>query len=212
VVGLLGGRRLPSVVVAAWFAMDDFEAHRAGALPWVPLQRPSSAQLADTQNFLGFDEFYRRFVPSLVAFLVWQGARFVEAADIVQEIMCRVCQEWAKINQPMTWARTAASQELARRIASLEDDTDRQLFARNSLVPESFDGEIWGSRHEVLRMLDRLSSRQRQVMAWTLEGYSPAEIASELHLDFDVVRANLAQARRTLGTTAASSRTNDEQY
>jgi hypothetical protein len=40
--------------------------------------------------------------------------------------------------------------------------------------------ETWEQQHEVLPVLDRLSPRQRQVMAWTLQCYTPAEIATEL--------------------------------
>jgi DNA-directed RNA polymerase specialized sigma24 family protein len=206
-VSWLRSRRLTSAVIAAWFTMDDFDAQRSGAaVPGVPLQRPGSAQPADTNDFSDFDEFYRRSVPSLVAFLVWQGTQLVEAANIVQDTMSKACQEWPRIDQPMAWARTAASRKLARCIASIDNDTDGQLLAYNSLVPGSFDREIWERPHEVLRMLDRLSSRQRQMIAWTLEGYSPTEIASELHLGLDAVRVNLAQARRILGNYLGTTR------
>ncbi|MGH3669410.1 MAG: hypothetical protein ACRDSH_02065, partial [Pseudonocardiaceae bacterium] len=121
--------------------MDDFDAQRSGAaIHRIPFPRPGSAQPADKNNF---DKFYRSFVPSLTAFLVWQGAQLVEAADIVQETMSRACQEWSGIDRPMVWARTAASRILARRIASIENDTEEQLLACNSLLSASFDMEVW---------------------------------------------------------------------
>lgn len=105
---------------------------------------------------------------------------------------------WSKIDHPKAWARTMASRKLARHIASTEEDPVEHPLQRNSLVPVSIDVGTWQQRHPVVAVLNRLSPRQRQVMAWTLDGYAPAEIASELQISFQAVRANLAQARRTL--------------
>ncbi|WP_331767827.1 sigma factor-like helix-turn-helix DNA-binding protein [Embleya sp. NBC_00896] len=46
--------------------------------------------------------------------------------------------------------------------------------------------------------LERLATppRQRQVLAWTLAGFTPSEIAQELGLTSDAVRANLMKGRR----------------
>ncbi|MDQ2879792.1 MAG: RNA polymerase sigma factor [Actinomycetota bacterium] len=180
--------------------MDDFDLPRSDVpLPRDPLPRPVLAQpLADTENFADFNEFYRRSVPILVVFLVWQGARLDDATDIAQETMTTAYRWWSKIDHPKAWARTMASRKLARHIASIDENPVEQLHQRNSLVPVSIDVGTWEQRHPVLAVLDRLSPRQRQVMAWTLDGYAPAEIASELQISFQTVRASLTQARRTL--------------
>ncbi len=180
--------------------MDDFDLSRPDVPPpRDPLSRPEHAQpLADTESFADFNEFYRRSVPILVAFLMWQGARLDDATDIAQETMTTAYRRWSKIDHPKAWARTMASRKLARHIASLQDDPVEQLPQRNSLLPVSIDVGTWEQRHPVLAVLDHLSPRQRQVMAWALDGYAPAEIASELQISFQTVRANLTQGRRTL--------------
>jgi RNA polymerase sigma-70 factor (ECF subfamily) len=62
------------------------------------------------------------------------------------------------------------------------------------------DVVAWEQNHDVLRMLDRLPARQRQVLAWTVDGYAPAEIAAELQMTPEAVRASLLKARRALAT------------
>jgi RNA polymerase sigma factor (sigma-70 family) len=188
--------------------MDDLDPPRPDAAPsHDSLSRPKLAQPSDdTENFTGFNEFYRRFVSTLVVFLMWQGARLADATDIAQKTMTRVYQWWSEIDRPKAWARTAASRKLARHFASIEEDPVEQLPEHNSLLPISIDVGTWEARHEILAVLNRLSSQQRQVMAWTLEGYAPAEIASELRISFQTVRANLIQARRTLAAYLGTMR------
>ena len=50
----------------------------------------------------------------------------------------------------------------------------------------------------ILEILRLLPDRQRQVMAWTYDGYTPAEIATFLSLDSGVVRASFHKARAAL--------------
>jgi RNA polymerase sigma-70 factor (ECF subfamily) len=76
---------------------------------------------------------------------------------------------------------------------------DEDLVAE---VPEPLltftDVADWEQRHDILRILDALPLRQRQVLAWTLDGHTPAEIAVELQLPSETVRANLYKARRAV--------------
>jgi RNA polymerase sigma-70 factor (ECF subfamily) len=64
--------------------------------------------------------------------------------------------------------------------------------------------ETWEQQHEVLPVLDRLSPRQRQVMAWTLQCYTPTEIATELRTNAGASRAGLMKARRALAAHLAT--------
>lgn len=191
-------------------AVDDIDAQRPGtAVPRDPPQRPALAQpSANTDNIAAFSEFYREFVPTLVAFLVWQGARLPDAAEIVQETMIKAYQCWSEIRQPQAWARTVAYRALIRRTTSIKENPVEHVPEPSPLLPSSTDVETWEQRHDVLQALDRLPPRQREVMAWTLDGYTPSEIATELEITAETVRANLMKARRAL--TAYLSTTRDE--
>ena len=128
--------------------MDDREA----------FLRPSS--LSPVPRVEGFSEFYRRFVPSLVAFLMWQGARLPEAADVAQESMIQAYRYWSTIDHPQAWVRRVASRMLARRIATVEEPVER-VGERTALLPASTNVTAWEQRHDVLRALSHLPPRQR---------------------------------------------------
>lgn len=71
-------------------------------------------------------------------------------------------------------------------------------FLECSLLLSATNVEAWEQRHEILRLLAGLPPRQRQVLAWTLDGYTPAEIAEVLAITPEAVRASLMKARRAL--------------
>jgi RNA polymerase sigma-70 factor (ECF subfamily) len=58
--------------------------------------------------------------------------------------------------------------------------------------------ELRDEAQAVLAALADLPPKQRQVMAWSIDGFSPAEIASALGVDPAAVRQNLAKARKNL--------------
>lgn len=179
--------------------MDDHDPRPAGAaIPRDPPGWPAAAPPPDSPGTdAAFSDFYRQFVPTLAAFLVWQGARLDVAADIAQDTMIKAYQRWSEIHSPKAWARTVASQAFVRHIACPEDPSPDPP-EHSSLLPAATNVEAWEQRHEVLRLLDRLPPRQRQVLAWTLACYTPAEIADELGITPEAVRASLMKARRAL--------------
>ncbi|HEV7452669.1 MAG TPA: sigma-70 family RNA polymerase sigma factor [Pseudonocardiaceae bacterium] len=172
------------------------------------LHSPDAANTGDGSGFdgSGFCEFYREFLPNLVGFLMFQGASRPDAAEVAQDTMTKAYQRWSEIDNPKAWARTVASRAWVRRITSNKEDLVEHLPELNPLLPPSIDAERWEQQHEVLRVLDRLPPRQREVMAWTLESYTPAEIAVELKITAEAVRANLMKARRTLAEYLSTPR------
>lgn len=146
----------------------------------------------------GFVAFYRQAVPRLVAFLRWQGASFPDAAECVQEALTQALPRWGTIRCPHAWCRRVASRLYARRVASLEEPVEDVEAVGSPLLAPRTDLAAAEQRHSVLRVLDRLPSRQRQVMAWTYDGATPSEIATELQITPDAVRSNLKKARATL--------------
>jgi RNA polymerase sigma factor (sigma-70 family) len=165
------------------------------------LRRSPLSPLPDVE---GFSEFYRQFVPSLVAFLMWQGASLPDAADVAQETMIQAYRHWSMIDHPQAWVRRVASRMLTRRAATIAEPVE-QIGQRTALLPAPTNVTMWEQRHDVLRALSRLPSRQRQVMAWTLDGYRPSEIAEELRITPEAVRSNLKKARRALTAYLAES-------
>jgi RNA polymerase sigma-70 factor (ECF subfamily) len=140
--------------------------------------------------------FYREFIADLVAFLVWQGARLADAVELAQEAMIEAHRGWSVIKHPRAWTKRVASRKYARLIARTEEPLEHVNLSL--LLPPTLDIPEWEERHEVLRLLKLLPPRQRQVMAWTYDGYSPSEIAAELNISSEAVRTNLTRARRTL--------------
>jgi RNA polymerase sigma factor (sigma-70 family) len=192
-------------------AMDD-DAKRAAPTPARSRKPPTEVahpQAQPTQATTAFSAFYQEFVPTLVAFLLWQGARLHDAADIAQDTMDQAYQYWERIENPHAWVRTVASRAYARRIASIDVENPVAEVPEASLLPSRVDVAAFEERHVVLRLLALLPPRQRQVMAWTYDGYKPAEIAKELQIQPEAVRSTLRKARRTLARHLAVAKKAD---
>jgi RNA polymerase sigma-70 factor (ECF subfamily) len=145
-----------------------------------------------------FAGFYREFVPVLVGFLVWQGASAAVAADLAQETMIEAYRQWPRVQHPRAWTRRVASRSLVRHVARVEEAPVGTVPEAGALVRSPDELAEWENRHEILRLLACLPPRQRQVLAWSVDGHTPAEIAEELGIDPATVRANLLKARRTV--------------
>jgi len=146
-----------------------------------------------------FVAFYKKAAPRLVAFLRCQGASLPDAAECVQEALTQALPpRWATIKYPHAWCRRVASRLYARRVGRLEDPVEDAEAAGSPLLAPGTDLEAFEQQHSVLRLLDRLPARQRQVMAWTYDGATPSEIATELQITPEAVRSNLKKARTAL--------------
>jgi RNA polymerase sigma-70 factor (ECF subfamily) len=181
--------------------MNNFDSPATRVSP--PCDLPSqrgltSPRVVDTEACADFGEFYRAFVPTLVVFLLWEGARLAVAADITQQTMAKACQRWSQVDDPPRWARTIASRKLARRIARIDNQDAEQFGEPPTLVSASVDVHAWHQQHDILTMLEVLSPRQRQVIAWILSGYSTAEIAGQLHITVAAVQEIRNKARGAL--------------
>ncbi|MFD0205291.1 MULTISPECIES: RNA polymerase sigma factor [Saccharothrix] len=158
---------------------------------------PGQAGRARAGHEVAFTDFYRATTPSLVAFLVVRGARLADAADVAQETMAAAYRRRHDLDHPRAWAFRVASRALARRLASAREEPVAEPPEPSPLLrPTAI--ENWERHHDVARAVTRLPERQRQVMAWTLAGSTPAEIAAELGLRADTVRSTLLKARRAL--------------
>ncbi|MFC8704878.1 RNA polymerase sigma factor [Streptomyces anulatus] len=145
-----------------------------------------------------FSSFYRATVRSLVGFLVNQGANVHVAADIAQDTMLSAYERWDTIDHPRAWVHTVASHALLRRIASCEEEPVEQVPEPTSLLVSPDAIGAWEARHDLLPLLRSLPPRQRQVLAWSLSGFTPGDIAEQLGMNDDAVRASLYKARRAV--------------
>ncbi|WP_159001185.1 sigma-70 family RNA polymerase sigma factor [Streptomyces sp. SBT349] len=143
-----------------------------------------------------FSEFYRDNIRKLIGFLLNHGAKLPVAADIAQDAMAALYRRWSEIRNPWPWVCTVASRALVRKISEVREDPFEDVPESTSLLPQPDTISEWETQHDVGQMLQRLPPRQRQMLAWTLAGYQPAEIAEQLRMTPEAVRASLMKARR----------------
>jgi RNA polymerase sigma factor (sigma-70 family) len=154
----------------------------------------------DRAHDAAFAEFYMEFMPVLVRFLRWHGVPLADASEIAQDTMAQLYQHWPAVHTPSAWARRVASRRWGRQIADghgehlVDDVTLDQAATPRLLTADNI--RAFEQHHDVLRLLDTLPPRQRQILAWTYDGYTPTQIAEELQLTPETVRANLYKARR----------------
>lgn len=160
--------------------------------PSPPGQRHRARQQTDNE----FSAFYRETVRPLTGFLINHGAAVQVAADIAQEIMTDAYRNWDRITHPKAWVHKAASRALVRKVVSVEEPVG-DVAEPTSLVPRPDAIAEWEAQHDALPLLRSLPMKQSQVMAWTLAGFTPTDIADHLGLPAENVRANLKKARRT---------------
>lgn len=132
----------------------------------------------------------------LIGFLHLQGAEHSDAIDIAHDTLDLAYEHWATIRNPRAWAFTTAIRALRRRQATLKRLTTE---LPETLCPTS-SRETSHSEylHDIVQVLGTLPDQQRQVMAWSLYGHTPADIAEALELNPDTVRSNLRHARQTV--------------
>jgi RNA polymerase sigma factor (sigma-70 family) len=154
-----------------------------------------------TQNpAVDFASFYMSEMPALVAFTMRLGADLNEAHDIAQEAFVNAFPRWLNIAHPRAYLRTSASREFIRRSCnairekSVADVPDMLAMPDLSVAKVEFrDQEV-----RVFQAITGLPERQRQVIAWTLDGFTPAEISAILGVSAGAVRGSLLKARREL--------------
>ncbi|MGW0711017.1 RNA polymerase sigma factor [Streptomyces sp. NPDC002643] len=145
-----------------------------------------------------FSAFYRETVRGLVGFLVNHGASLPDAADIAQDTMARAYRRWTGLRTPRAWVHKVASRAYIRHVVEVrEEPVDPPPQQPSPLLRRDAVAD-WEACHDVLRQVRRLPHRQRQVLAWTISEFTPTEIAEELGMTPEAVRASLRKARRAI--------------
>jgi RNA polymerase sigma factor (sigma-70 family) len=147
---------------------------------------------------LEFTMFYTGDMPNLVGFLIVQGARPGVAADLAQDTMTEAYRRWDTIDAPRAWVRTVASRKWWRHAEHAQGEIPQNELPETRALLSAEESVEIENRHTFLAMVRRLPLNQRQVMAWTYDGYQPTEIAALLGKDPATVRATLRDARAAL--------------
>lgn len=149
-----------------------------------------------------FSEFYVAQMPRLIGFVMTLGADAQSATDIAQESMVTTWRYWDGIDiSPHAYVRKVASRAWARLLTknTYMETSLPEVVEEDSERSSPLHFVIRQAEHRaVLNRIRRLPLRQRQVMAWTFDGYKPDEIADILDINSDAVRASLYKARKTL--------------
>jgi RNA polymerase sigma factor (sigma-70 family) len=148
----------------------------------------------------GFADSFRSEMPRLVLFVMHLGADLSEARDIAQDAFVSALPRWPSIEHPAAYLRTTASREYIRRSSSAAREQPTAEVPDVIANPDALVAKVEFRDQEirVLVAIRRLPPRQRQVFAWTLDGFTPTEIAHILNVSAGAVRASLLKARREL--------------
>ncbi|MGC4959783.1 RNA polymerase sigma factor [Actinomadura citrea] len=171
-----------------------------------------SNQINEANKFLmhertdSFDDYYRSDLTTLTRFLLHLGASIEDAQDVAQEAMMAVLNSWRYVDDPQAYARAAAKTIFMRRIGKAKRDQDA---AKRAWTPEQHRSPFVSFAAEaesVMQMLRTLPLEQREVMAWTIDGYSPRQIAQATNQNPATVRSHLRHARASLKNQLARHR------
>lgn len=159
--------------------------------------RPAGGQASTEGLAADFSACYARELSGVVWFVMSLGADSHRAADVAQSAFAEAFAVWDRIEHPAAWLRRVAGRIFYRDLAVREVPVDSVPDTSSPLSAAS-EAELHDQARAVLAALADLPPKQRQVMAWSIDGFSPAEIAGELDVDPATVRQNLAKARKHL--------------
>jgi RNA polymerase sigma factor (sigma-70 family) len=143
-----------------------------------------------------FAAFYREHFGRLVAYLVYQGAKVSLAADLAQDAMITAYRRWAELTSPRAYVWKVAGRAFIRHVVDGPELAVGQVPEPDGVLQRPGDAEAWVQEQQVISVLRALPPRQCQVLALTIDGWAPAEIAEMLGIDPAAVRSSLMKARR----------------
>ncbi|WP_170231224.1 RNA polymerase sigma factor [Pseudonocardia kunmingensis] len=172
----------------------------------------SSRAAQDPVELAEFAKFYREAVPGLIGFLRLLGASYPVAADCVQDTMLKALPPvWGTLTHPRAWCRTTCMHAYRRQAARNREDPVADVgLTDHPLLSTDTDFDELEEHFEVVRLLERLPLRRRQVMACVYDGASYDEIAEALGMTPATVRSTHRYAKldlaRLLGENGGGAR------
>ncbi|NUT47266.1 MAG: sigma-70 family RNA polymerase sigma factor [Saccharothrix sp.] len=155
-----------------------------------------------------FDEFFRRELTPLVAFVRRAGFGAQQAEDAAQEAMAGAYQRWDALRSPRAWVRVVACRTAVVDARRWRDGVLRAVAA-GWVVSVHHDPDVVvlaEERRRLLAVLGSLPECRRSAMAWHLDGYDHGEIAERLGTSPATVRSHLRHARDALRPLFAPQR------
>jgi RNA polymerase sigma factor (sigma-70 family) len=143
-----------------------------------------------------FSAFYRAFATHLAGWLILQGACEADAYDVMQETMHKAYRYWHTIEYPKAWVRATASRAYAERLARLDPVPVEEIAER--LPPLPSGSALADLKQDIRAAMRQLPPRQRQVLAWSFEGHTAAEIAAQFRMTAEAVRSSRHKGRKKL--------------
>lgn len=170
--------------------------------PEVPATSVHSDEGVPTTHQAAHDEefslFYMEQMPRLVAFLAAQGTGLPLATDIAQEAMAAAYRSWESLDVPKAWVRVVALRSWRKAAIQQRTKSPLERVPTSSGLLSAAQATEIEQRHTLLALLATLPPAQREVLAWTFDGYGPTEIADLLGKTPATVRSLLRQARAAL--------------
>jgi RNA polymerase sigma-70 factor (ECF subfamily) len=154
--------------------------------------------------FAGFEPWYLREHPKVVAALTWVAGDAHVAADAADEAFARAYADWRRVERmssPGGWVYRVALNVVRRRMrrAALEQRT----IAPPAEVADAVDNEIWA-------VVQQLPERQRvAVVLRYLLDLPEKEVAVAMGISRGTVASALAAARRRLATWLTAEEESD---
>jgi RNA polymerase sigma-70 factor (ECF subfamily) len=145
--------------------------------------------------------FYEREMPRLVLFVKSLSSTLDghAAADVAQTAFERALPRWPALRHPKAWLYKVAQHEAIARCEAMGREMPAETIPdQPDHMSAALAAELRAEQRDVLGYLQVLAPKQRQVMLWTLAGFSDAEIAEALDLSTDAVKSNRRYARRNL--------------
>jgi DNA-directed RNA polymerase specialized sigma24 family protein len=140
-----------------------------------------------------FDAFFREDFAPLVAFLCKAGFEVETARDVAAEAMVHALEAWPTPEDPRAWVRRVAG----RLLDAPEDARADWTLAGDPRDTRKLASLVDQHAH-LIDLLAVLPGRQRMVLAWSLDGFTPAQIAQALRIAPATVRSNLRHVRERL--------------
>lgn len=147
------------------------------------------------------EAFFREAYRPLVRIALYAGGTREEAEDAASDVIEDVTRRWDKIAKPLAYARKAVVSNLIKEKTRGMDRDRRRQVEPGLGAPEAGDDReltLWEDVQWVVQLLNALPPAQRDVMAFIVDEFAPAEIAALFGKTPEAVRQNLRAARQRL--------------